>query len=386
MLLDIWTIYIIIGLILFFLYPLIYPWIVIQNAIFVLRNLSSKISIDLEKIKDEIMQKSKPRKNKKDLTFFLDFFVIQPTSLDPFGIVKKFEFLIRKEKNRIRKFVKDFSTEKEEEKLRNIEMGLVAAIQLNLIKKYIDHLCETIRKYKNYQLAMLIPFLIGFIQKQAKAIAKGAKAILDGFPIGDSIGALCVTYFISKEDKIFEENECIIVKKKIEDKNVIIIRAKGYGSRLGELGRLIEKIVKKEKPEKIIFIDAAAKFEGEKTGSIAVGVGVAIGGIGVEKFIVEEVASKYDIDVDSIVIKMSAEEALYPMKPEILEAKEKVIEKVKELVSEAKKKVLIIGVGNSVGIPNCKEELENVESKIVNYWKKYGEEEKRWLLEDLFGY
>ena len=35
------------------------------------------------------------------------------------------------------------------------------------------------------------------------------------------------------------------------------------------------------------MIDAALKLEGEKTGDIAEGIGVAIGGIGVEKFRIE---------------------------------------------------------------------------------------------------
>jgi len=384
MLPDMW-IYILIGLILFFIYPILYPYMLINNAFLTLKALSREIEEDLEKIKNIIVEKAKTKKDKKELTFFLDFFAILPTSLDPFGIVRKIEFIVNKEEKKLRNFVDEFSEEKEEEKKRNIEIGIVAAIEINNIKKIVEHFAITIKKFRNVQLAMLAPLITTIFRRKAKALYKGAKTILDGFPIGDSIGNLIVTYFISKKDKIVELGDCIIVKKKIENKNVIIIKAKGPGSRLGKLGRVVESVIKKEKPKKIITIDAAAKLEGEKTGSIAIGVGVAIGGIGVDKFIIEEIASKYDIDVETIVIKMSDEEAICPMSPEILNSKNVAIERLKEMIRKSNGKILIVGVGNSVGIPNYAENLKELEKNIIDYWKKHGEEkEKKGILESLF--
>ena len=61
----------------------------------------------------------------------------------------------------------------------------------------------------------------------------------------------------------------------------------------------------KTKPDIIIMIDAALKLEGEETGSTAQGFGAAIGGIGTDRFKIEEVAAKHDIPIFAIVVRQS---------------------------------------------------------------------------------
>ncbi len=56
MLPDMW-IYILIGLILFFIYPILYPYMLINNAFLTLKALSREIEEDLEKIKNIIVEK-----------------------------------------------------------------------------------------------------------------------------------------------------------------------------------------------------------------------------------------------------------------------------------------------------------------------------------------
>jgi len=137
-------------------------------------------------------------------------------------------------------------------------------------------------------------------------------------------------------------------------------------------------LIRKFKVEKIITVDASLKLESEKTGEIAEGVGVAIGGIGVEKAIIEEIATKRKVTLDSYVIKMSQEEALYPMKEEILNSVFEVRKRIEENIRESKERIImVVGVGNTSGIPNS-DKLNGVIEKI----KKASKEIKKWEEEE----
>ena len=103
----------------------------------------------------------------------------------------------------------------------------------------------------------------------------------------------------------------------------------------------------------IIMVDAALKLEGEKTGEVAEGIGAAIGGIGTERFKIEEEATKFNVPVYAIVIKQSILEAVTTMKKEIADAVDPTIEKIKQLILETTKEgelVIIAGIGNTAGI------------------------------------
>jgi len=88
-------------------------------------------------------------------------------------------------------------------------------------------------------------------------------------------------------------------------------------------------------------------------GEIAEGVGVAIGGIGVEKYKVEEVAVKYKIPVNAILIKEDIKDVVSTMRKEIVDAADAVIERIKRLIRERTKEgetLIIAGIGNTIGI------------------------------------
>jgi hypothetical protein len=101
------------------------------------------------------------------------------------------------------------------------------------------------------------------------------------------------------------------------------------------------------------MVDAALKLEGGESGSIAQGFGAAIGGIGTDRFQIEEVATKYKIPIYAIVIKQSIKDAITIMKKEIADSTEKVTAQVHDLIKENTKtgqSVLVIGVGNTLGV------------------------------------
>ena len=101
------------------------------------------------------------------------------------------------------------------------------------------------------------------------------------------------------------------------------------------------------------MIDAALKLEGEDTGSTAQGFGAAIGGIGTDRFKIEEVAAKYDIPIFAIVVRQSVKDAITLMKKEISDQTENVRNQVYEMItdnSNPNQTVLVIGVGNTLGV------------------------------------
>jgi hypothetical protein len=307
----------------------------------------------------------------------LDFFVIEPVSLDPFGIIKKIEQILTLSENRIKQFVKSLTPNFNSEERANLIMGLSGAISLNQVAKSVRHYVELIKKTKNLQLAIVLQMQLPLIEKISKALFKGTEAFLNGWPVGDSIGALAIASLITKRTKEIEE-DTLIVEEKIGKRKVYLIKAKGPGGRLGKLGRAVEKIVKREKIAKIITVDAAVKLEGEKTGSVAEGVGVAIGGIGVDRAYIENIATKEKIPLDSIIIKMSQEEAIIPMKKEILFSIPNVIEKIKASISETrgKGKIIVVGVGNTCGVGNNKRDVKKAEEKIRKIAKIMEKREK----------
>ena len=320
---------------------------------------------------------------------FLDFFVIEPVDLDPSGIVEKLEHVLNLSDERIKSFVREIAPKLDSEEQMNLCMGLSTAISLHQLAKIMKHYLELIKKTKNLQLALLIQMQLPSIDRISKALVNGTEALTNGWPIGDSIGPLIVGELIGNS-KCIEKKETVICRKKIKGKDVILIKAKGPGGRVGKIGRVVEEILKKEKISKIITIDAAVKLEGERTGSIAEGIGVAIGGKGVDRAFIERIAVKKKIPLESIIIKMSNEEAIQPMKKEILNAEKKVVNAIGEILKRSKGKIMIVGVGNTCGIGNSKKEVEDAKKKIekiikiIKRRKRIEKEKRKWSLSRLF--
>ncbi|MCS7106278.1 MAG: DUF1512 domain-containing protein, partial [Candidatus Aenigmarchaeota archaeon] len=280
---------------------------------------------------------------------------------------------------RLSYFVDQIAKESDTETKANLVMGLSGAISLNYLSKVVKHYLGLVKKTKNFQLGLLFQFNMPLIERVSKALLQGTEALTNGWPIGDAIGNLIGASLVENGKLIEIEKDTLLAKRKIRGKEIYIVRAKGPGGRLGKLGKAVEKLTKKEKIVKIITIDAALKLEGEQTGSVAEGVGVAIGGIGVDKAYIENIAVQKKIPITTIVIKMSEEEAIQPMKKEILAAKEKVLRLVEEEIERTKEKgkIIVVGVGNSCGIGNTKKEVEESEKKIKEVIRIMEEREKK---------
>ncbi|NIM45448.1 MAG: DUF1512 domain-containing protein, partial [Nitrososphaeria archaeon] len=83
------------------------------------------------------------------------------------------------------------------------------------------------------------------------------------------------------------------------------------------------------------------------------GTGVAIGGPGVEKYKVEEIATKYKVPINAILIKEGIGDVVSTMRKEITNSVEEVTGRIRRIILETTKEgdhVIIAGVGNTMGI------------------------------------
>ena len=352
-----------------FLFFYFYQRLMVQSVLFKLEKSAQLLENMSEKAKKTVLKKisKKPdSKLKRSVNRFLEFFVISPVSLDPYGVVKKLEHLVDLEKDRFKYFVNQVAPKLDSERQANTMMGLSGAISLYMLSKLVRHFVELIKKTKSLNLAMLLQMQLPLIERLASALLHGTEALANGWPVGDTIGAYTAAALINNSKIIEADDETVVCRKKYKKRDVIIVKAKGPGGRTGNPGRVVEKIVRKGNIAKIITIDAALKLEGEKTGTIAEGVGVAIGGIGVEKTYIENIAVKKNLPLDSVIIKMSQEEAITPMEKDILNSVPMVTQALDAAIDRTKEKgkIIVVGVGNTSGVGNNKKDTERAKGVI----------------------
>lgn len=369
----------ILMMVFFFLYPRIMIWQMTYKLEGDLKELDGYRKASEEYVLKKISDKP-DAKQKNAVKNFMDFFIAPPVDLDPYGIVHKIEHIMDQSERRFSYFVESVAPKMNAVDKANLKFAIIGAMGVNQIYKVIRHYIIMTRKTNNLQYAMMLQMIMPMIMKVAKANTKATKAFADGIPIGDAIGPMVAASLKTKEgDEVAKE--VVVSKESLAGSTVYVLKAKGPGSALGKLGKAVEALHKNEKIDHIITIDAAGKLEGEETGSIAEGVGVMMGGVGVERSQIEEVAVKYDIPTDGIAVKMSPDEASIPLKKEVFDAQEGVTKILERLVGETKKKhILIIGVGNTCGVGNTKASLKDLDEKLKPIWKaqkKEEEEEKK---------
>ncbi len=310
----------------------------------------------------------------------MDFFMIPPVDLDPYGILNKVEHLIDRAEDRFLDITKRIAPKSDEVWQGNIVSLVKGGIGLNNIAKIVRHYVEFVKKTNNIQMAMLIHMNLVMIKKIAKAQMDGVETISKGKPIGDGIGPLVAANLI-KDDEIEEiARDVISHKTSIDGRKVFVLKAKGPGATLGKLGDAVKKIATENKLKKIITIDASLKLEGEKTGKVSEGIGAAIGDPGPEKAKMEEMALKNNIPLEAYAIKMSIEEAISPLASDIGNSVKDAIEMVEDSIKRTRKgsSVLVVGVGNTCGIGNNYDSV-----KGMRLPKRKKEEEKTSLVDEV---
>jgi len=303
---------------------------------------------------DYVKQKLTPNDDPtKKLDRFFDYFTIMPVDIDPNGIIPKIHNLVRSREDTTRKQIKSMFSEIDTLEITKVQNLLEIVTTLQLLHKVVRHLFLTAKKQNNYPLILPLQMLLPFIMEQAEALKDAVPAFKKGQPIGDGIGPLVVGEMMLGTKKEKAEFETVYSESEFDGRKLILLKAEGPYATVGRPGEATESLVEKLKPNAIIMIDAALKLEGEDTGDVAQGFGAAIGGIGTDRFKIEEVATKYNIPVFAIVVRQSVKDAITLMKKEISDQAENVRDQVYEMItdnSNPNDTVLVIGVGNTLGV------------------------------------
>ena len=290
----------------------------------------------------------------KKIDQFLEYFTIMPVDMDPNGIVEKIKHTVRAREDYSRNHVKSLSPETDDIKLSRVLTLLEIATSLHMIYKVINHMFLTAKKQNNYPLILPLQMILPFIMEEAEVITKAISAFKQGQPVGDGIGPMVVGKMMLDTKKETVAFETVAGEKDYEGRKLVLLKAEGPGSTVGRPGDAVENIVSKSKPDIIIMVDAALKMEGEDSAITAQGFGAAIGGIGTERFQIEDIATKNKIPIFAIVIKQSVKEAITLMTKDISNQAENVRQQIDQMIksnTQPGQTVLLIGVGNTIGVP-----------------------------------
>ena len=294
----------------------------------------------------------------------LEYVTIMPESVDPSGVVSKIEHVVRTGDDRIRSEVGSLLGSADRVKVSVAQNMLEVASALKTLHKVVRHYYLTGKKTSSYMTLVQLQMMMPQIMEQAQALAKASTAMREAQPIGDGLGPTVASRFLTGGAPVQTLGRDTVMGVTWHEGRVLyVVKAEGPMGYVGEPGVALRRLIEEMgvKPAAIIMVDAALKLEGEKTGEIAEGVGAAIGGIGVEKFQIEEVAAKHSIPIYAILVKESDVEAITTMKKEIGDAVPFVVERLKRLIAEKTTEgdnLVLIGVGNTLGVGQSQVVLE----------------------------
>lgn len=205
--------------------------------------------------------------------------------------------------------------------------------------------------YSTVQVQMQLPA----IMEEAEAYLSFLDAFKQDKPIGDGAGALTASKIMAGQERREIAKEMVVAETAIDGRRVLVTKAKGPGGAVGKVGDAVSNLIEANvgKVRLVVMVDAGLKLEGEEAGEVAEGIGAAIGGIGVDKYKIEEVATKYKVPVYAIIVKESLKEVLAPMNEPISRAVDTVVARLRTVLQERTKEgdtVIVVGVGNTLGI------------------------------------
>ncbi len=285
----------------------------------------------------------------------LEYIDIPPVDLDPSGIIRRLEHIIDVRDFRFKDEVRLMVPGADETQINNLANVLEVALDLNHTYKFVRHLYLMGKKTSSFYIILQLQMILPQVMKESEAFASALRAFTLGQPIGDGVGALVAARLMYGREERMVSQDVVVGEVPIEGRMAYVLKAKGPGGNVGKPGEAIRQILeeKEGKIERIIVIDAAQKLEGEKAGEVIEGTGVAIGGPGVDKYKVEEIATKYKVPINAILIKESIGDIVSTMRKEVLNSVEDVLERIRRIVRETTKEgdhIIIAGIGNTMGI------------------------------------
>ena len=286
---------------------------------------------------------------------YLEYFTISPQNMDPSGIVYKLDHILDVRDTRLKDEVKLMAPASDEVQINNLENTLEAAMALNFIYKVVRHYYIQGKKTLSLYIIMQLQMILPLVMKEAEAYASALKAFAYGQPIGDGAGPLVAAKLMHGYETRKVPKDCVVATVPLEGRTALIIKAEGPGGNVGKPGDAVKAVVDENdgKIASVIMIDAGLKLEGEMVGEVAEGIGAAIGGPGVDQYKIEDAVVEHQIPINAVIVKEDIGDAVSPMRKEIADSIDKVIERVKNVILERTKegdKVIIVGVGNTIGI------------------------------------
>lgn len=287
----------------------------------------------------------------------MEFFIISPESMDPYWIVGKLDHLLNVGENQFENEVRAISPAAQEYQVKNLSNLLDASRTVNTLYRVVRHYYLLGKKTSNIYTVLQLQMIMPQVMEIAEAYQRASVALAEGQPIGDGAGVLVIASIAHDKEKNRREiaKDTAVSEMDLDGRKLLIVRATGPGGNVGRPGEAVEKLIEesKKKVRLIITVDAQLKLEGEDTGKVNEGVGVAIGGTGVDKFRIEEVARKYNIPIHAVLINESLTEAITPMRESIVKAVDEVVGRIKKILAsttEAGATVILAGIGNTIGI------------------------------------
>ena len=379
---DVWST--IIWFILFIVFIIFGPRMMVTQSILKLEREVLELETMAKNSKKYVLgaiSKNPTSKDKSSVDGFMEFFAVEPVSTDPYGVMKKLDHVIKQSDERFDYFVDQLVPHFSKEKKKDLKNALAGAITTHQIAKIVRHMLEIIKKYKMFQLAMVLQMQVPLIKRMSKSAEAATKAFVDEMPIGDTIGPLVIAHMMKGNPKVWENEEFAFTETRMGNKKIIFAKADGPGATVAKPGKFVTKILRRKNVNRIITVDAGLRLEGEKSGIIAEGVGIAMNPAGTDRFEIEEITVKKKLPLDAIVIKVSDEEALMPMNKPIVDSVSNAIKTIKDTINRVKGRetILVIGVGNTCGVGNTPKKAMEAEKRIrANIRKiKRGNEKKK---------
>ena len=287
----------------------------------------------------------------------LNSFVISPVNMDPTGIVPKMEHIMDSADENLKAEVRRLAPLATESDVQTLSNVAEIAIGLNNMYKVVRHFYILGTKpggtYSIVQLQMLMPQLM----EAAEAYSSAMGAFTAGRTLGDGFGPLVAAELANSASTPVVWNDIVkdteVAKLDLQNHTTYIVKAKGPGGNVGKPGVAIQKLLQEDPTIKyVLTVDAALKLEGEETGSLAEGIGAAIGGPGMDRFRIEETASSNQVQMLAIVAKMSDKEAITEIPKAVKDRVPSTAERIHSLISELPEgtSVIVAGIGNTMGV------------------------------------
>ncbi|BBG24618.1 hypothetical protein IC006_1947 [Sulfuracidifex tepidarius] len=332
------------------------------NMMFLSRGIEAQLSQietylkDSKKKMQEVLASKGVQKPDEVIDRVSEIFTIDPVSVEPTDIIGRMRLMLRTTEDKIRDIMELSAPNIDPVTRSKLEVSAEVVNTLNMIHKVIRHYLLSAKKTNSifilYQLQMVVPQLV----KLSEAYSKAMNTFMKGIPVGDSLGPLvAANLLMNSQNKWNPSRDTVAGEVEYEDRKLVVVKAEGPMATVGRPGEAVANVIEEYKGnvKRIITIDAALKLEGEDTGSVAEGTGVAMGDPGPEKIAIERVAVKYGIPIDAIVVKMGMEEAITEMRKPVFDASSKVMDMLRRIIQERTKPgdlVVVVGVGNTSGV------------------------------------